>query len=70
MSLTERKCNIGLSGSNLFNLFKRKKMENIFDFKTYLIGNNFKQKTPKFYAFGFITIKIIGDRFIAMNFDT
>lgn len=68
MNTLERKYKWKLA--RIFNRFKRKKkMENTFNFNTYLIDNNFKQKTLKFFACGYITIKIVGDRFIAMNFD-
>lgn len=44
-------------------------MKNIFDFKTYLLDNDFIQSTPKFFVKNYITIKIIGNRFIALNTD-
>ena len=44
-------------------------MENTYNFTDYLLDNNFNQITPKFFTFENNTIKIIGDRFIAMNLD-
>ena len=63
-------CLVKLNFRHLLSNKKRnKKMESIFNFHDYLIDNNFKQKSKKFYARGFITIKIVGNRFIAMNQD-